>query len=91
MTRAEAVAKLSALGCELAEPQSVEEKAARRAAQEYRPRTFNPNSQCLRKIRYATKDEAVKRIRRVGNVYLSSYFCAFCRGWHNGNAPKGRV
>lgn len=89
MTRDEAVAKLSALGCELAEPQSVEEKAARRAATVYKPLVFNPMGQCFRKVKYWSKDAAVNKIRRLGKIYLNAYQCVHCHAWHIGNPPRG--
>jgi hypothetical protein len=89
MSRDEAVAKLAAMGCQLAEPQSVEEKAARRAATVYKPLVFNVTSQCANKVKYWSKDAAAKKIRRIGKIYFNAYQCVHCHAWHIGNAPRG--
>ena len=90
--RAQAIETLASLGCVLEVGGDVEAKAERRSEAFLRGdhlRAFNPRNQCARKVRYATQDEAVKRIRRIENVYLHSYHCQYCKGWHNGNAPRG--
>lgn len=48
------------------------------------------NSQCTGKIRYSSKHDAIKRIKKLSRkrtkYYIAdkriAYYCAVCGGWH---------
>ncbi|EAY0359032.1 hypothetical protein B2J38_16715 [Salmonella enterica] len=48
--------------------------------------------QCSGKIRFASAEDAVRRIQILHRKYghrgqLQAYHCPFCKGWHVGHAP----
>lgn len=86
----EAVAVLQALGVQFGDSAGqLAAKVERRRAQGPAVRKYKPQSQCVRKVRYWSKDDAMKGARKTGNVYVQPYPCVYCHGWHNGNAPRG--
>lgn len=88
MSREDAIKKLLELGVELGESGDVRELKEFLLARKGQKR-YSKLSQCTRKRRHPTKDEAVRVMGRMGNPYLEPYRCSYCALWHIGNAPGG--